>query len=136
MTDLLEKYNITVKLESPSTTVNLPEQIDDVQYIKVRYATYVTATTGNRLMQIALTGLNPRSYYFDGSTHQQYLRTLPLIPNLNGFNNYFNSQLNLHDVKLPSKQTIYKLDFTVLIDGALGNDITNSNPLYIELSFF
>lgn len=136
MTEILEKYNITMKIDSPLTTIYLPEQVDDVQYIKVRYATYITVTSGNRLMQIALSGLNPRSYYFNGSTHQQYLRTLPLLPNLNAFNNYFNSQLNLYDVKLPSKQTIFKLDFSIMIDGALATDISPSNPLYLELSFF
>jgi hypothetical protein len=136
MTELSEKYNISLRITSPSVSVKLPEQIRNVQYLKLRSARYITATANQEQMLISLNELNPSSYFYDGTKHVKYFRVIPLPEQASVSTTYFNSQVALYDAKLTRTTDIYKLDIDVFIDGELATDITPSNTLTIEITFF
>lgn len=136
MTDENKKklFNYTLKLTDPIVRVNLPYVIHNTEELKVKFVRYITAQANQRVMFIKITNFNT-NVYFDGSNILHYTKAIALPPSTSTPVIY-ESLVQDPDAfveKVTTQQGIHSLYVEVYIDGQIASDISDANPLLMEI---
>lgn len=125
-----------LKITSCQQNMQLSEPWHNISKMKILKMRYVTASASQSLMIIQITGFNNKKYTQPPVSGIQppmiaYSECLPLLPvtascviydGQNGPYLYSDTPLDLRNINI-----------TIYIDGALSTDITNLNPVFIEI---
>ena len=136
MTNNLNFYSFALQIISPSSTISLPIKMSQVSRLRIKSVRYNTATTGNIFMLIDLKGWDNNSVYYDGSNIIPYTKFLVLPPSINTpliFDNPYNTSFDVIRQDAYSSITSFFLNISINNSNLISNDISPSNPLYIEI---
>jgi hypothetical protein len=125
------------RLTSWNSTINLPIPYENVSAIKVRWLLYTTATTGNEDLSLSCKEFNASGYNInrDGSNDDYFFTTpLDLQSNVTCLTSNFTGEMDISFENVI--RSINKFTLEVYINGIPAIDISNSNPLVIELGFY
>lgn len=125
-----------LKLTKPSSVVNLPYPLTNTKRCKITLVKYTTVSSGGDIAMIKINGFN-ENVYFDGQTIHKCVKTLPL-PSDNGSTLVYENQYHdTPDIVLNTKMIdgLTTLRIEVLLNLQLSNDISPTNPFYLELKF-
>lgn len=126
-------------LDAPQVYRGLPIVITGCRKIKVRWLKYVTASTGNRDLTIKLKGIGlvqQGMFIKSNTSNDQYFFSMPSDDNIQTVLTYLNYTDEM-DIDLSKELSpINELEFEILINDVLANDVTSDNPVTIELAFF
>ena len=132
----LNFYSFALKIESPSSTISLPIKMSSVSRMRIKSVRYNTASTGNVFMLIDIKGFNNNSVYFDGISVIPYTKFLILPPSINTpliFDNPYNTSFDVIMQDPYTNFASFFMNISINNDNATSNDISPSNPLYIEI---
>jgi len=127
-------FNYTFNLTNSITRVNLPYNITNSQFLRVKQARYITASANNKYMMIKISGFN-NNIYFDGNKTEHYTKMLLLPPSTLTpilYEAYTESADVLVD-KIASQNGISDLHIELLIDGVYSADVNINNPFLLEI---
>ena len=136
MTNNLNFYSFALQITSPSSIISLPIKMSQVSRLRIKSVRYNTATTGNIFMLIDLKGWDNNSVYYDGSNIIPYTKFLVLPPSINTpviFDNPYNTSFDVIRQDAYSSITSFFLNISINNSNTISNDISPSNPLYIEI---
>ncbi len=136
MINNLNFYSFALQITSPSSTISLPIKMSQVSRLRIKSVRYNTATTGNIFMLIDLKGWDNNSVYYDGSNIIPYTKFLVLPPSINSpviFDNPYNTSFDVIRQDAYSSITSFFLNISINNSNTISNDISPSNPLYIEI---
>ena len=123
------------KLISSSSLVSLSEPVSNITKMKVKGLRYTTASLGNEIMTIDITGFS-NTKYVDGSGKTYKCTKVIYLPAYDDtFCHYVNeSQTNYFDaINKEPIRSLASFQINILINGAFSSDISSTNPLYLEL---
>ena len=131
------KRKLKFVLTSPIQVKKIPVTVDKIRAVKVRWLYYQTAGTGEKDMQIRIQEIDDSGMYVkDNGGNARYLLAIPLDQNSAvtvTYSNYLNEMDAVLNVPI---ETINELNFEVLINDVIANQITVSNPLVLEIGFY
>lgn len=131
---LKESYTYTLKLTNPYSIVSLPVIMSNVNKMRIKSLRYVTANTGNEFLIVHISGWDNNNTYFDGEKNINYTKFMNLSNTTLTLNLYENNDNNWHDVVLKHDVgSISNFHIKLLINGEFNNEISPSNPIYIEI---
>jgi len=85
-------------------------------------------------MLIKINGWTGQNWYFDGVKLMDYTKLVTLIHKTDSLIAYENTNNDVWDVvKDAAVSNLNSFSVEVLIDGVYSSDITQSNPLYLEI---
>lgn len=124
--------NYCLKLTSNVTKVNLPKPLANYKNIKFLMVSYMTGSTGNRIMRISVTGFNEKTF-FDGINLKKYAKAYALPNSISTLmvdvsdseKNDIEIQNRTHNTGATSIQIEIEIDEEY-------KDISPSNPMYLE----
>jgi len=126
-----------LKMTSPVKTFNLPFHLKGTK-CKITTIKFKTQTANNDLLMIRINGFN-ENIYFDGQQNHRSVKIIPLpneADNLVFYENHFTNDPDVEVNERPSNYGLTSLRVEALINFNLSNDISESNPLYIELKIW
>lgn len=128
-------YNVTLKLIAPRTTLQLTQPWSDVKSLKVRSFLYTTANTGGQYMLMQVTGWDTNSYFQDPSTNSfvPYTKMILMPPTTATVTRYVDVFSSYFDVIRTVPASFSNIEISLLINGVINNDISSSNPVFVEL---
>ncbi len=132
----LNFYSFALKIVSPSSTISLPVKMSSVSRLKIKSLSYITASTGNIFMLVDVKGWENNAVYYDGISVIPYTKFLLLPPAINTPILYDNLNQNSFDVIRQDPYTNFSsvfIEISINNSNSISNDISPSNPLYIEL---
>ena len=126
-----------LKLTKSNSVVNLPYPLTSARNCKVTFCKYTTQTTGGDIAMIKINGFN-ENVYFDGQTIHKCVKTLPLSFDQGSTLVYENQYVDTPDVAIKNQinEGLTTLRIEVLLNLQLSNDISPTNPFYLELKFW
>ena len=127
-------FNYTFKLTNSITRINLPYNITNSQFLRIKQARYQTASAGNQYMMIKISGFN-NNIFFDGNKTEHYAKMLLLPPSTSTpiiYESYTEGPDVLID-KIASQNGISDLHIELLIDGVYSADININNSVLLEI---
>ena len=130
-----KNFAYTFKLSNSITRINLPYAIMNVSKLKVKFVSYITASTSQKIMTFKISQFNSNIYY-DGTNIIKYSKIIALPPSKSTPIIYTNELAEpdvLIDDVISNQNGITQLTIEILIDNAYSSDISASNPVHIEL---
>ena len=127
---IIDKWNYRIRT---------PYTIEGVRKIKVRLVSYTTENSGNKTLAIKFLDFSSWQqglFIKNDTSNDRYFFTMPLNDEAQVVNTYFNYQDEFDidvDHTLP---TINEINLEVLINDVPSNDITESNPVIVEIGFY
>lgn len=135
---LLLLKTVVLKCISWKDTIELYSPIEGFDHIKVESMKYTTASTNNESMAFAITNLNgalvgsQQNLDGDQVLEHTWYTILDKRPDVTVFRENI-----LDPIPVQNKSVYKQLKYEIYIDNALADsDISASNPVFIELSFF
>ena len=130
-------YSFALVITSQSQIISLPVKKNiSVSRMRIKSVSYNTASTGNKFILINIRGFNENSIYYDGYSVIPYTKFLLLPPSINTPILYTNTQNDSFDVIKNDEQselTNFTIDSLINNSVTISNDISPSNPLFIEI---
>ena len=126
-----------LKLTKSNNVVNLPYPLANARNCKITFCKFTTLNSGGDIATIKINGFN-ENVYFDGQTIHKCVKTLPL-PSDNGSTLVYENQYHdKPDVAITNQvnEGLTTLRIEVLLNLQYSNDISSSNPFYLELKFW
>ena len=134
----LNFYSFALKIISPSSTISLPIKMSSVSRLRIKSLSYTTGSSGCIFMLVDLKGFNNNSVFYDGNSVLPYTKFLLMPPSINTpmlFDNLFQNSFDvIKQIPFSNFATVF-INISIINDTIKSNDITPSNPLYIELYF-
>jgi hypothetical protein len=133
----MEFKKLKFRLDSWRSQIMLPIPYENIKGLKVRWLMYQTASTGNEDLTLACSDFGTSGYVLSaGGDNNDYFFTTPLDLQsaVSCLYSNFNSELDIafrHPIR-----SLHQFTIEALINGLPTNDITNSNPVVIELAFY
>ena len=132
----LNFYSFALQITSSSSIISLPIKMSSVSRMRIKSLRYTTASTGNIFMLIALNGWTQNSVFYDGNNIIEYTKFLIMPPSIGTpmlFDNPYNNSFDVIRQDPYSSITSFFLNISINNNSATSNDISSSNPLYIEI---
>ena len=130
-------FSFALVITSQSQIISLPVKKNiSVSRMKIKSVSYNTASTGNKFILINIRGWNENSIYYDGQSVIPYTKFLLLPPSINTpilYSNLNNDSFDVIKNDQQSELTNFTIDSLINNSVSLSNDISPSNPLYLEL---
>ena len=130
-------FNFALTVTSQSQIIGLPVKKNiTVSRMRIKSVSYTTASTGCKFILIDIAGWNENSIYYDGSAIIPYTKFLLLPTAINTpilFSNPYNTSFDVIKNNLYSELTCFKITCLINNNVSISNDISPSNPLYLEL---
>jgi len=125
--------NYTLKLYAPINQINLPSPLNNIKSLKIKKVLYRFTTLNQHVLSIRVNGFI-HGQNFDGiQPLNEYTLNLFNDGNLNALN-YINND-GVADYFSRSPVGYSTISIQILVDGEYLVDVTQSNPILIELSF-
>ncbi len=118
------------KITSSISTVKLYDEIK-FNYFKIRTLRFKTVSPNNT-MNIYINGMNINKFY--GNNFEKVFKTI-FLPDTPQLFIYENNIFNEFDFYSEKQQFLKTLEIQIMIDESMTNDISTSNPLYIEIFY-
>ena len=132
----LNFYTFALQINSPDSIVSLPIKMSAVSRMRIKSLRYTTASTGNIFMLINVQGWATNSVFYNGNSTIPYTKWIILPPSIGTpilFDNPYNSSFDVIQQNPISSITSFRLIFSINNDNTISNDISSSNPIYIEI---
>ena len=130
-------FSFALVITSQSQIISLPIKKNiSVSRMRIKSVSYNTASTGNKFILINIRGWNENSIYYDGNSVIPYTKFLLLPPSINTpilYTNPYNTSFDVIKNDQQSELTNFTIDSLINNSVSLSNDISPSNPLYLEL---
>jgi hypothetical protein len=128
----------TLVLGSSSNYIELPQPIENVQFIRIRHLYYTKITDGQRILLIKLStgsGLNlNHNHYFTSTGFTNCAKTVFLGPT-NSTTLFDAPDSEVYTIKLTRPEPIGTITVNFLIDNLLTPDISPTNQIIVTLDF-
>lgn len=126
-------------LDASYVNIDMPYTIDKVRRIKVRSLSYTSQSVGNRDLTIKIKSLSQYQqgmFFHKNRSNDRYFFTMPLNRSVEVEKTFLNFTSEM-DLDLPHPlPPINYLEFEVLINDVPTNDVTEQNPVVLELAFY
>jgi len=135
-TNNLNFYSFALKITSPSSTISLPIKMSSVSRLRIKSLSYVTGSSGNIYMIIDLKGWDNNAVFYDGNNVIPYTKFLLMPPSINTpmmYDNPYNTSFDVIKQDTFSSITTFFLDISINNNTVTSNEISTSNPIYIEI---
>ena len=132
----LNFYTFALQISSADSIVSLPIKMSAVSRMRIKSLRYTTASTGNIFMLINVQGWTNNSIFYDGNNIIPYTKWLLIPPSIGTpilFDNPYNTSFDVIQQNPISSITSFRLIFSINNDNTISNDISTSNPIYIEI---
>ena len=131
------KRKLKFVITNPIQTKKIPVTIDNIRAVKVRWLYYRTATDGEKDMQIRIQEIDDSGMYVkDNGANARYLLAIPLDQNSAVTLTYSNYMSEMDaEFRVPIN-TINELNFEILINDVIANQVSPSNPVVMEMAFY
>ena len=129
-------YSFALQVTSPSSTISLPIKMSSVSRLRIKSIRYTTASTGNIFMLIDIKGWNNNAVFYDGNSVIPYSKFIIMPPSIGTpmmFDNHYNTSFDVIKQDAFSSITSFFLNISIYNNTVTNNDISPSNPLYIEI---
>ena len=129
-------YSFALQVTSPSSTISLPIKMSSVSRLRIKSIRYTTASTGNIFMLIDIKGWNNNAVFYDGNSVIPYSKFIIMPPSIGTpmmFDNPYNTSFDVIKQDAFSSITSFFLNISINNNTVTSNDISPSNPLYIEI---
>ncbi len=136
VTNKLNFYTFALKIISPYSNIDLPIKMNNVNKMRIKSLSYITASTGNIFMTISIGGWDDNSVYFDGNNVIPYTKFLLLPPSIGIpvlFDNPYNTSFDVIKSNIVSSINSFYISCRINNSNTISNDISPSNPLYLEI---
>jgi hypothetical protein len=124
------KYSI--KLISGQNEITLPSSFSNTKKLKISKLLYRFISENQKILNITVENY-ATNVHFDGLTTSNYTLILYNNGQINNLINYINTDNNNWDIIYEYGDVLTSINLNVYIDGVLNPDITQNNPLYIEI---
>lgn len=129
---LIEDGKFQITLTAPEQLIKLPKSFNVYAY-KFKWIQFNTIATGGTELTINVDELTRNGYNISNTnTYKTYSAVFPLDKSAEVTNLLLNFT-DQYDARFRESKSINQLNFTILINGVLANDVSVSNPLVMEL---
>ena len=127
-----------VKLESNRNDIAVPQFIDHVNAVKIRWLNYKTATNVDTSRFLSLkSNLNDKGkILLSQGNNSSYFMSVPIDNKADVDNNFANFFANDFDVVFDEPQQFTYLHFDVYINNILTTEVDSDHPVTFEIVFF
>jgi hypothetical protein len=132
-----------IKIIKAIDVYNLPYPLQNSKRLKITSAKYKTASDNGDLLMIKINGYNENCYYDNANRIlERCVKILPLPPDAGSDMIFENQYIDSPDVVLINKiqegLTSLRIEIYSPTNGRFGllNDITELNPMYLELRIY
>jgi hypothetical protein len=127
---------LKLELTSWRNTINLPNPVENVSAVKVKWITYTTASAGNKELSLSCDKFNQNGdNIFSNGSNAKYFFSFPIDP-ANDVTCVYTNPLGDIDATFETIRSLDRFIIEISINGAPSNDITSLNPVNIELGFY
>ena len=129
-------YSFALQVTSPSSVISLPIKMSSVSRLRIKSLSYTTGSSGCIYMLVDIKGWDNNSVFYDGNSVIPYTKFLLMPPSINTpmlFDNPYNTSFDVIRQDAYSSITSFFLNISINNSTVKSNDITPSNPLYIEI---
>lgn len=130
-------YTFNLRCISSSNKFKLPlNNMKNVSKVRVKQMRYITASANQEYLLISIKGFNDLQVYMDSNGNVlNYTKLIYLAPSASSFIAYENLYSDTWDFEGENAKSLAFLDIDLFIDNLVSADITNSNPVHLELVF-
>jgi hypothetical protein len=135
MLKLLQKMEID--LDEPVGIRDVPKPLTNIKAIKIRWLFYQTSAVGEKVMKMRIGEIRGSGMKLNkDKSNAPYFMSIPLDLNefvTIGYANFTDEMDVVFDRPL---DTLSQLNFEILINDTIANQISVSNPLSFEIAFY
>ena len=131
----VSKYLLTI--DSPEDTIQVPQFIENVTAVRIRWLSYTTKTlsTSQRVLVLKTNLHDDGTILLPHGNNRSYLFSFPIgnqSDTINTYTNFFDDP----DIVYSHPKSFSALEFAVHVDNYIFNEIDEQNPITMELYFY
>jgi len=128
-------YTFTIELTSPSSVIQVPITMTNIQRLKILNMRYYTASVGGKTMIVKVKDWTDNKIYFNGTNYINYTTIFLLNADVDIPILYDNYNTTFDCEKSDVVETLSNIQIDVFINNSIATDISPQNPLILTLYF-